>query len=87
MAKKVTVKSGTVYTTPGAAQAYFGALREGTAIDGKLSDPDRSDVLDIYRSTQSAAISSPFAVANRAGSARAQRAASAIWGNEPDISE
>lgn len=29
MAKKVTVKSGTVYTTLGAGQAYFDALREG----------------------------------------------------------
>lgn len=48
MAKKVNVKSGTVYPTLGAAKAYFDALREGTAIEGKLSDPDRSDVLDIY---------------------------------------
>ena len=39
----------------------------------------------VYRSTQSAGISSPFSVANRAGSARANRAGSAIWGDEPDI--
>lgn len=36
MAKKVTVKSGTVYTTLGADQAYFDALRERTVIEGKL---------------------------------------------------
>lgn len=41
----------------------------------------------VYRSTQSTAIGSPFASANRAGSAKAQRAASAVWGNEPDIPE
>ncbi|MBS7437912.1 hypothetical protein [Pseudomonas syringae] len=46
--KKVIVKSGTVYNTLGAAKAYFDALREGTDIEGRLSDPDRSDVLDIY---------------------------------------
>ena len=48
MAKKVIVKSGTVYNTLAAAKAYFDALREGTAIEDKLSEPDRSDVLDIY---------------------------------------
>lgn len=48
MAKKVYVKSGTVYDTLAAATAYFNALREATAIGLKLSDPDRSDVLDIY---------------------------------------
>lgn len=39
----------------------------------------------VYRSTHSARISSPFAAANRAGTARANRAASAMWGEEPDI--
>lgn len=48
MAKRLIVKSGTVYNILAADQAYFDALREGTAIEGKLSDPDRSDVLDIY---------------------------------------
>jgi len=41
----------------------------------------------VYRSTQSAGISSPFSAANRAGSARAHRAGSAMWGDEPDIPE
>jgi hypothetical protein len=39
----------------------------------------------VYRSTDSASIGSPFAAAHRAGSARANRAGSAIWGDEPDI--
>ena len=39
----------------------------------------------VYRSTDSAGIGSPFTAANRAGTARANRAASAIWGDEPDI--
>jgi hypothetical protein len=39
----------------------------------------------VYRSTESAVISSSFSVANRVGSARANRVGSAIWGDEPDI--
>jgi len=39
----------------------------------------------VYRSTQSVSISSPFSTAYRAGTARANRAGSAIWGEEPDI--
>ena len=47
----------------------------GTIISGRL----------VYRSTDSAGIGSPFSAANRVGSARANRAESAIWGDEPDI--
>src|SRR6202161_4440695 len=39
----------------------------------------------VYRSTHSARISSPFAAANHAGTARSNRAASAMWGDEPKI--
>ena len=39
----------------------------------------------VYRSTHSATISSPFSSANRAGIARANRAGSAMWGDEPNI--
>lgn len=39
----------------------------------------------VYRSTQSATISSSFTAANRAGTARASMVGSAIWGEEPDI--
>jgi hypothetical protein len=41
----------------------------------------------VYRSTDSAGVSSPFAAANHAGTARADRVGSAIWGDEPDIPE
>jgi len=39
----------------------------------------------IYRSTQSATVSSPFAKSSRVGSAQANRAATAQWGDEPPI--
>jgi len=39
----------------------------------------------VYRSTDSASISSPFSSANRSGSAQANSAGSALWGDEPDI--
>jgi hypothetical protein len=39
----------------------------------------------VYRSTDSAAISSPFARSNRAGSAAASAVGSAIYGDEPPI--
>jgi hypothetical protein len=39
----------------------------------------------VYRSTDSAGISSSFSVARRSGSARAHSARSAVWGDEPDI--
>lgn len=39
----------------------------------------------VYRSTQSATITSSFSAGNRAGSAKANRAGSAIWGEEPNI--
>jgi hypothetical protein len=39
----------------------------------------------VYRSTDSASIHSPFAPSRRAGSARANSAGSAIWGDEPEI--
>lgn len=39
----------------------------------------------VYRSTHSSYVSSPFTSANRAGSARANVAGSAVWGDEPNI--
>ncbi len=39
----------------------------------------------VYRSTDSAAISSAFAAARQAGSASANRVGSALWGEEPPI--
>lgn len=59
----------------------------------KVYDPSGSYVGTItggrlvYRSTDSATISSPFVVADKAGSGMANSAGSAIWGDEPDIPE
>lgn len=39
----------------------------------------------VYRSTQSARVASSFSAGNRAGIGKANRAASGIWGDEPDI--
>ena len=39
----------------------------------------------VYRSTDSTEIGSPFSAANHAGTARASRVGSALWGDEPDI--
>lgn len=47
----------------------------GTMVSGRL----------VYRSTDSAGGGSPFAAANRAGTAKANRAGSGIWGEEPSI--
>lgn len=39
----------------------------------------------VYRGTDSATVSSPSVKANRAGNARANAAASAVWGDEPSF--
>ncbi len=52
--------------------------------DGRYVGTIAGDRL-VYRSTDSAGISGPFTAANRAGSAKANRAGSAILGDEPSI--
>jgi hypothetical protein len=47
----------------------------GTITSGRL----------VYRSTDGAGVGSSFSAADRAGSGRASRAGSALWGDEPDI--
>jgi len=49
MAKQVTVASGAVFSTLTAAKTHFSGVREATKPGTRLSEPDRSDVLDIYR--------------------------------------
>jgi hypothetical protein len=49
MAKQVTVQSGTVFQTLKAAKAHFSELREATPLGARLSEPEKSDVLDVYR--------------------------------------
>ena len=83
--KPLQVSGTTVYSRSG---KVVGRIKGGKVFgtDGRYVGSIVGDRL-VYRSTQSAALSSPFASANRAGSARVQRAGSAIWGNEPDILE
>lgn len=71
---------------------YSGSGRAVGHIRGnKVFGPDGSYVgtIDgdrlVYRSTESAEVSSPFAVAPRVGSASANAVGSAIWGDEPKI--
>ena len=48
MAKQVTTKSGTVFKTITAAKDHFNTLRKDTPVAALLSEPERSDVIDIY---------------------------------------
>lgn len=83
--KPLQVSGNTVYSRSGKVVGRIkGEKVFGT--DGRYVGTIVGDRL-VYRSTQSAALSSPFASANRAGTARAHRAGSAISGNEPDIPE
>lgn len=52
--------------------------------DGRYVGTITGDRL-VCRSPDNATISSPFAAANHTGSAKANRAASAVWGDEPKI--
>lgn len=83
--KLLQVSGTTVYSKSGKVVGRIEGDRVfGT--DGRYVGTIVGDRL-VYRSTQSAAFGSPFASVNRAGSARAQRVGSALWGNEPDIPE
>lgn len=81
--KPLQVSGTTVYSRSGRlvgrikGEKVFGA-------DGRYVGSIVGDRL-VYRSTQSAELSPAFSSANRAGTARAQRAGSAIWGAEPEI--
>lgn len=81
--KPLQVSGDIVYSGSG---RVVGKIK-GTKVFGPNGQYVGSVVNDrlVFRSTDSAAISSPFAVADRAGTARANRAASAMWGDEPVI--
>jgi hypothetical protein len=81
--KPLQVSGSTVYSRSG---KVVGRIKDDRVFgpDGRYVGTIVGDRL-VYRSTQSASRGSPFASTNRAGSARAQRAGSALWGNEPDI--
>lgn len=48
MTKTVTIKSGRTFRTLTEAKRHYGAIREDAAIGSKLSEPVRSDVIDVY---------------------------------------
>lgn len=81
--RPLQVSGNTVYSRSGTVIGRISGERVygpdgryvGTIVDDRL----------VYRSMDGANISSPFSVANRAGTAAANRAGSAIWGDEPDI--
>ncbi len=54
--------------------------------DGHYVGTIDGDIL-VYRSTDSAEISSPFTSINRVGTTTINRVGSAIWGDEPDIQD
>jgi hypothetical protein len=81
--KPLQVSGDKVYSRSG---AVVGRIKGDKVFgpDGRYVGTITNDRL-VYRSTHSARISSPFSAANRAGTGRANRAGSAIWGDEPDI--
>lgn len=81
--KPLQVSGDNVYSRSGAVVGRIkGSKVYGT--DGRYVGTIANDRL-VYRSTDSAAVSSPFAAARRAGSGRANRGGVGIWGDEPDI--
>jgi len=81
--KPLQVAAETVYSRSGAPVGRIkGKKVFGT--DGRYVGTIVNDRL-VHRSTEGAAIGSPFSVAHRAGSAKAYRAGSGVWGDEPDI--
>ena len=81
--RPLQVSGETIYSRSGQPVGRIrGSKVFGT--DGRYVGPIVGDRL-VYRSTDSASIGSPFTAAHRAGSARANRAGSAILGDEPDI--
>ena len=77
------VQGDKVYSRSG---KIVGRIKDETVFgpDGRYVGTIVNDHL-VYRFTHSASIGPSFAAVNRAGSARANRAGSAIWGDEPDI--
>jgi len=81
--KPLQVSGNTVYSKSGKVVGRI-KNKKVYGTDGRYVGTIVNDRL-VYRSTQSATISSSFSAANRAGTARANRAGSAIWGDEPNI--
>ncbi len=81
--RPLQVSGETVYSRSG---TVIGRIRgkKVYGTDGRYVGTITGDRL-VYRSNDSASVSSPFSAANRAGSARANRVGSAVWGDEPEI--
>lgn len=78
--------SGTRIYNPSGHQ--FGQIRGSKVFgsDGRYIGTIASGRL-VYRSTDSASIGSPFAPSTSSPTAMARHAASALWGDEPNIGE
>ncbi len=81
--RPLEVSGDTVYSRSG---QVIGRIKGNKVFgtDGRYVGTITNDRL-VYRSTDSASIGSPFAAADRAGSAKADSVGAAIWGDEPDI--
>ena len=81
--RPLQVSSGTVFSRSG---KVVGRIQHDKVYgtDGRYVGTITGDRL-VFRSTDTATISSPFASANLAGSAMANAVGAAIWGDEPDI--
>ncbi len=82
--RPLQVSGETVYSRSGTVIGRI-AGHKVYGTDGRYVGPITGDRLVYRRSTDSAGVGSSFSVANRAGSATANSAGSAIWGDEPDI--
>lgn len=74
---------GTIYSKSGKAVGKINGNKV-YGPDGKYVGTIVGDRL-VYRSTDSASISSPFSVANRAGSGMANKGGAGVLGEEPNI--
>jgi hypothetical protein len=81
--RPLQVSGETIYSRSG---VVVGRIRGGKVYDtnGRYVGTITGDRL-VYRSTDTAGVGSPFTTANRAGSASANSAGSAVWGDEPAI--
>lgn len=81
--RALQVSGDTVYSGSGKVIGRISGKKVyGT--DGRYVGTISGDRL-VYRSTESANVSSSFSTADRVGSAEANSVGSAIWGDEPDI--
>ncbi len=81
--RPLRVSGDKVYSRSGAAVGRIKG-KKVFGPDGRYVGTISGDRL-VYRSSDSASISSPFAASNRGATGAANRGASATWGEEPEI--